>query len=185
MEAAAARKMTEYSHGSSVFKQVYIYGGLDTGPTELSPTIWPELIVERLAAHDVPDEDRPAETQKLRDRVTRELKTTFASHYTKVVSLQGALKPEPLRPMPSAPRARNISSIQAWARSRQAQALGAGEPRVAPGRRNSCAGLALILPGGARPPDNETYGVEPRLPGGSHPRPRCDVRHSDRPEIML
>jgi len=36
----------------------------------------------------------PAETQKLRDRVARELKTTFASHYTRVVSLQGALKPE-------------------------------------------------------------------------------------------
>jgi len=37
MEIAAAGKMKTYSrYGSSVFKQVYIYGGLDTGPTELN-----------------------------------------------------------------------------------------------------------------------------------------------------
>jgi hypothetical protein len=35
-----------------------------------------------------------AEGQKLRQRVAAELKTTFASHYTKVVSLQEALKLE-------------------------------------------------------------------------------------------
>jgi hypothetical protein len=33
----------------------------------------------------------PADGQKLRERVVAELKTTFASHYTKVVSLQEAL----------------------------------------------------------------------------------------------
>jgi hypothetical protein len=33
----------------------------------------------------------PADGQKLRERVVNELKTTFASHYTKVVSLQEAL----------------------------------------------------------------------------------------------
>jgi hypothetical protein len=32
-----------------------------------------------------------AEGQKLRERVVGELKTTFASHYTKVVSLQEVL----------------------------------------------------------------------------------------------
>jgi len=34
----------------------------------------------------------PAEAQKLRERVAAELKTTFASHYTQVVSLQEALQ---------------------------------------------------------------------------------------------
>jgi NADPH:quinone reductase len=34
------------------------------------------------------------EGQKLRDRVAAELKTTFASHYTKTVSLAGALQPD-------------------------------------------------------------------------------------------
>ena len=32
-----------------------------------------------------------ADSQKLRERVVNELKTTFASHYTKVVSLPEAL----------------------------------------------------------------------------------------------
>ena len=39
MEAAAAARMTTYSrYGSSTFKQVYIYGGLDPGKTELRRT---------------------------------------------------------------------------------------------------------------------------------------------------
>src|SRR5262245_34410499 len=37
MEAAAVRNMKEYSrYGSTTFKQVYIYGGLDRSPTELT-----------------------------------------------------------------------------------------------------------------------------------------------------
>ena len=37
MEAVAARKMTEYNrYGSNTFKQLYIYGGLDLGPTVLN-----------------------------------------------------------------------------------------------------------------------------------------------------
>ena len=36
MEAAINRSAKEYSrYGSTTHKQVYIYGGLDTGPTEL------------------------------------------------------------------------------------------------------------------------------------------------------
>jgi hypothetical protein len=34
----------------------------------------------------------PADAQKLRERVAAEIKTTFASHYTKVVSLREALQ---------------------------------------------------------------------------------------------
>ena len=38
MEVAAVSKMKEFSrYGSTTYKQVYIYGGLDTGPTELQP----------------------------------------------------------------------------------------------------------------------------------------------------
>ena len=36
----------------------------------------------------------PQELQALRQRVVSELKTTFASHYTKVISLQEALQPD-------------------------------------------------------------------------------------------
>jgi NADPH:quinone reductase-like Zn-dependent oxidoreductase len=95
MEAAAARKMTEYSrYGSSVFKQVYIYGGLDTGSTELTRSFGLSWSVSGWLLMPFLMKIGPAETKNLRDRVARELKTTFASHYTKVVSLQGALKPE-------------------------------------------------------------------------------------------
>jgi hypothetical protein len=37
------------------------------------------------------------EAQRLRDRVASELKTTFASHYTQVISLADLLQPEILR----------------------------------------------------------------------------------------
>jgi NADPH:quinone reductase len=95
MEAAAAAKMTEYSrYGSNTFKQVYIYGGLDRGPTELTRSFgfawslggW--LLTPFLQKIGFPA------AQKLRERVIAELKTTFASHYTQVVSLQEALQPE-------------------------------------------------------------------------------------------
>ena len=93
MEIAAARAMPTYSrYGSSVHKQVYIYGGLDTRPTELRRSygmswgvggwlLFPFL--QRLGAE---------KAAKLRDRVVAELKTTFASHYSHVVSLQEALQ---------------------------------------------------------------------------------------------
>jgi NADPH:quinone reductase len=95
MEAAAAAKMTEYSrYGSNTFKQVYIYGGLDRGPTELTRSFgfawslggW--LLTPFLQKIGFPA------AQKLRERVVAELKTTFASHYTRVVSLQEALQPD-------------------------------------------------------------------------------------------
>ena len=93
MEIAAAKAMPTYSrYGSSVHKQVYIYGGLDTRPTELRRSygmawgvggwlLFPFL--QRLGAE---------KAAKLRDRVVTELKTTFASHYSQVVSLQEALQ---------------------------------------------------------------------------------------------
>jgi NADPH:quinone reductase-like Zn-dependent oxidoreductase len=93
MEAAINREAKVYSrYGSNVHKQVYIYGMLDTGPTELSRAfgmIWgvggwlltPFLM--KISADD---------RQRLRERVASELKTTFASHYTNVVSLQEALQ---------------------------------------------------------------------------------------------
>lgn len=95
MEAAVNRTAAEYSrYGSNVHKQVYIYGGLDRSPTILNRNFgmawgiggW--LLMPFLA------QIGPAEAQKLRDRVAAEIKTTFASHYTREVSLTEALTPE-------------------------------------------------------------------------------------------
>jgi NADPH:quinone reductase-like Zn-dependent oxidoreductase len=93
MEAAANQTATVYSrYGSSTYKQVYIYGGLNTGPTELNRSfgmMWglggwlltPFLMKIGAEAAGA-----------LRARVAAEIKTTFASHYTQVVSLAGALE---------------------------------------------------------------------------------------------
>jgi NADPH2:quinone reductase len=95
MEAAAVRKMTEYSrYGSTTFKQVYIYGGLDRGPTELTRNFGFSWSLSGWLLTPFLQKIGAAATQKLRERVIAELKTTFASHYTKVVSLPEALQPE-------------------------------------------------------------------------------------------
>jgi NADPH:quinone reductase len=95
MEEAAASTAAAYSrYGSTVHKQVYIYGGLDTSPTVLTRNFgmawgiggW--LLTPFLL-------NAGAETiGRLRARVASELTTTFASTYTQEVSLAGMLKPD-------------------------------------------------------------------------------------------
>jgi NADPH:quinone reductase-like Zn-dependent oxidoreductase len=92
MEAAANKTAKEYSrYGSNVFKQVYIYGSLNTGPTELSRAFGLTWAVGGWLLTPFLQKIGPADIGRLRQRVAAELKTTFASHYTKVVSLQEAL----------------------------------------------------------------------------------------------
>ncbi|WIM14379.1 zinc-binding dehydrogenase [Enhydrobacter sp.] len=95
MEIALNKSAKEYNrYGSSTHKQVYIYGSLDTGPVELVRNYgmawgvggW--LLTPFLQKIGRPDQ------QRLRERVVRSLKTTFASHYTKAISLQEALRLE-------------------------------------------------------------------------------------------
>ncbi|WP_398476488.1 zinc-binding dehydrogenase [Tardiphaga sp.] len=97
MEAAALKAMKVYSrYGSTTHKQVYVYGRLEPRPIELSPPgmawgmggwlLFPFL--QKIGKDDA---------AKLRARVVAELKTTFASHYTKTISLQGVLDLDNLR----------------------------------------------------------------------------------------
>jgi NADPH:quinone reductase-like Zn-dependent oxidoreductase len=93
MEIAANKTAKVYSrYGSSVHKQVYIYGGLDTRPIELNRAFGMIWGVGGWLLTPFLQKIGPADGQKLRQRVAAELKTTFASHYTKVVSLQEALQ---------------------------------------------------------------------------------------------
>jgi NADPH2:quinone reductase len=92
MEKAANQNATTYSrYGSATWKQLYIYGVLNTAPTELKRQygfawgvggwlLTPFLI--KIGAEG---------GQRLRQRVAAELTTTFASHYTNVISLKDAL----------------------------------------------------------------------------------------------
>lgn len=93
METAAVSKMTEYSrYGSTTFKQIYIYGGLDRGPTELTRNFGFSWSVSGWLLTPFLQKIGFPAAQKLRERVVAELKTTFASHYTKTISLQEALQ---------------------------------------------------------------------------------------------
>jgi NADPH2:quinone reductase len=98
MEAAANASATEFSrYGSTVHKQVYIYGGLDRGPTEFARNFgmawgiggW--LLTPFLSKIGLDG------LVRLRNRVVAELTTTFASHYTDEVSLAGALSLDAIR----------------------------------------------------------------------------------------
>ena len=94
MERVAARSLKHYSrYGSSVHKQVYIYGSLDFGPTELPRNFglaWGlggwlmPTYLQKIGRQD---------SQKLYARVASELATTFASHYSAQITLQEALAP--------------------------------------------------------------------------------------------
>jgi NADPH:quinone reductase len=94
MEIAANKTAKEYSrYGSNVYKQVYIYGSLDTRPTELTRAFGLTWSVSGWLLTPFLQKIGPAEIGRLRQRVASELKTTFASHYTKVVSLPETLDP--------------------------------------------------------------------------------------------
>jgi hypothetical protein len=95
MEAAANRTATSYSrYGSSTFKQVYIYGGLGQGPTTLDRGFGLSWSVGGFLLTPFLAKAGAELVQKLRQRVTDELTTTFASHYTRTISLRDALRPE-------------------------------------------------------------------------------------------
>jgi NADPH:quinone reductase-like Zn-dependent oxidoreductase len=93
METAANKTAKVYSrYGSSVHKQVYIYGGLDMRPTELVRSFGMAWGIGGWLLFPFLQKIGPADGARLRQRVVDELKTTFASHYTKEVSLQEALQ---------------------------------------------------------------------------------------------
>ena len=95
MEIAINRTAKVYSrYGSTVHKQVYIYGGLDISPTEFNRGFGMAWGVGGWLLTPFLIKVGPAEGQKMRERVAAELKTTFASHYTQEISLVEALQPD-------------------------------------------------------------------------------------------
>jgi NADPH:quinone reductase-like Zn-dependent oxidoreductase len=93
MEIAVNKTAKVYSrYGSNVHKQVYIYGGLDTRPVELNRAFGMAWGVGGWLLFPFLQKIGAADGARLRQRVVDELKTTFASHYTQVVSLPEALQ---------------------------------------------------------------------------------------------
>ena len=98
MEKVASESAGEFSrYGSGTSKQVYIYGGLDRGPTVLrrdfgmSWSVGGWLLTPFLSALGSEGADR------LRRRVADEITTTFASSYGQRLSLADAVDPDQVR----------------------------------------------------------------------------------------
>jgi NADPH2:quinone reductase len=92
MEAAASATGATYSpYGSTTHKQVYIYGGLDRSPIVLTRSFGMAWGVGGWLLFPFLQKIGPEASQKLQRRVAAEIKTTFASSYTREVSLAEAL----------------------------------------------------------------------------------------------
>jgi NADPH:quinone reductase-like Zn-dependent oxidoreductase len=94
MERAQAASGGYSRYGSSVHKQVYIYGGLATGPTELLRDYGMAWGVGGWILTGFLAKAGPDRIKSLRRRVVDELTSTFASNYTSEISLRDALCPE-------------------------------------------------------------------------------------------
>jgi NADPH:quinone reductase-like Zn-dependent oxidoreductase len=93
MEGAAARTPGAYSiYGSVKHKQVYLYGGLDTSATVLTRGYGMAWGVGGWLLPNFLAKAGGEVASRLRTRVAKELKTTFASHYTDEISLSEALQ---------------------------------------------------------------------------------------------
>jgi len=94
MEAAANRGTTVYSrYGSTTHKQIYLYGSLDMSPTVLNRNYGMAWGIGGWLVTPYIEKIGPLAFQELKERVARELKTTFVSHYSKEISLAEALQP--------------------------------------------------------------------------------------------
>jgi len=92
MEAALSRQASGFNrYGSETHKQVYIYGGLERSQTLLDRTYGMAWGVGGWLLPPFLKRIGPEAGQALRERVAREIQTTFASRYTREVSLVEAL----------------------------------------------------------------------------------------------
>ena len=98
MEAAASRKMKEYSrYGSGQQTQVFIYGRLDMSPTQVPPGVGFAWNLSGYLLTPFLQKAGKEVRARMYKRVMDELTTTFASHYTKRISLAEALNLDTLK----------------------------------------------------------------------------------------
>ncbi len=98
MESAANANAGEYNrYGSTTHKQLYIYGGLDRGPTTLHRSFGMAWSIGGWLLPPFLAEIGPERAEELRQRVADELTTTFASGYTAQISLDEVLDLDQLR----------------------------------------------------------------------------------------
>ena len=99
MERVASADTSGYSrYGSTTFKQAYIYGGLDRGPTVIDRTFGMAWSIGGWLLPNFLATIEPARADEMRRRVADEITTTFASEYSSSISLDGALDPDAFWP---------------------------------------------------------------------------------------
>ncbi|WP_295207409.1 zinc-binding dehydrogenase [uncultured Brevundimonas sp.] len=98
MERGAVNRMTEYSrYGSSTYKQLYVYGALDTSPMILNRLAFGfQWSVSGWLLTPFMQKVGSDTVSRMRKRVFDDLTTTFASRYTRTIGLAEALDPETL-----------------------------------------------------------------------------------------
>ena len=95
MEKVANRNLAGYSrYGSNIFKQVYIYGALNSGPTILNRRFGFSWSIGGWLLFPFLQKVGSETLHRLKARVADEFRTTFASRYTDTISLRDALRPE-------------------------------------------------------------------------------------------
>ena len=95
MEIAANKTAKEYSrYGSDTYKQVYIYGGLDQSPTVLKRAYGMSWGLGGWLLTPMIGRIGMEKFGQMRMRVSKEIKTTFASSYAKEISFEEMLQPE-------------------------------------------------------------------------------------------
>ena len=95
MEIAANKTTKKYSgYGSDTYKQVYIYGGLDQSPTILKRAYGMSWGLGGWLLTPMIGKVGMEKFLAMRQRVAKEIKTTFASSYTQELSFEEMLQPE-------------------------------------------------------------------------------------------
>jgi NADPH:quinone reductase-like Zn-dependent oxidoreductase len=98
MEKVAGERLGEFSrYGSDTHKQVYVYGGLDRGPTILRRDFGMSWSIGGWLLTPFLGKIGPEATERLRRRVADEITTTFASTYGQRLSLADTVDPEHVR----------------------------------------------------------------------------------------
>jgi NADPH:quinone reductase-like Zn-dependent oxidoreductase len=94
MEQVASKNAAFSRYGSDVFKKVYLYGMLDTGPTIINRTFGFSWSLTGFLLTPFLAEIGAEAAERLRQRVRDELTTTFASHFKAHITLEQALTRE-------------------------------------------------------------------------------------------
>ena len=98
MEIAANKTNKKYNgYGSDTYKQVYIYGGLDQSPTILKRAYGMSWGLGGWLLTPMIGKLGTEKFLAMRQRVAKEIKTTFASSYTQELSFEEMLQPEVIK----------------------------------------------------------------------------------------